>query len=196
MIITMQEGGANFRTLPIQLGDWFGGESMANEAAVETRGETRSAIDPQSRSDPKIGLDERLFDHAASLKIDMSKLAMHLERRWRDSVRHQIDRLLSCQQWEEDSNEISSGSFGTFLRFLAFAVPDKLAGLGVSPSGNLLAAWHEGQKRVSIEFYDDDRANAVLMRPTERLNEVVAWSGHVGDLMGFIERTGYLDCLG
>ncbi|MBS0234531.1 MAG: hypothetical protein JSR99_13715 [Proteobacteria bacterium] len=169
--------------------------STANTAINTIHRETRSVTGSDASSGEVISLPERLFDNAAELKIDMSVVAMHLSARWRDAIRSQIDRLLSCDDWDDDSAQIERASFKTFLRFLAFMAPKKIAGLGVSAKGTLLAAWHLDRKKVSIEFGVDDKANTFFSRPTDRGQEVVVWSGHIGELGDFIQRIGYMDCL-
>lgn len=170
------------------------GVSAANTAVREASSDTYAATDEALPDELARAIE--LFDNAAELKINMSQIAMHLPMRWRDSVRKQIDRLLASEDWDEGSSSIGLPSFRTFLRFLAFSTPANLAGLGVSPTGTLLAAWHRDGKRVSVEFVAGDRANCVVAGPTERDHEVIAWQGHVGELTQFIVRVGYAGCLG
>jgi hypothetical protein len=81
------------------------------------------------------------FDNATQLKVSFSQIAMHLTPEWRTAIFEQLDFLLKPEDWQEDSALIEVPTFLTFLRFLIFAAPNRLPSLGVSPNGNVLAAW-------------------------------------------------------
>ena len=51
---------------------------------------TWTSIVPRTKS-----LEERLFDALASVKVLTSKIAMHLDRKWRDRLFAQLDRMHS-----------------------------------------------------------------------------------------------------
>jgi hypothetical protein len=144
---------------------------------------------------PPPSLGVHLFDNGAQLKVSFSQIAMHLTIEWRKAIFDQLEFLLKPENWQEDSALIEVSTFLTFLRFLIFAAPNRVPSLGVSPNGNVLAAWLKGDERITVQFLPDDRAIATLIRRGTRGNETVAWHGHVVDLKLFIERFGVRDCM-
>jgi hypothetical protein len=144
---------------------------------------------------PPPSLDVQLFDNGAQLKLFFSQIAMHLTTEWRTTIFEQLDFLLNSEDWQEDSALIEVSTFITFLRFLIFAVPNRLPSLGISPNGNVLAAWLKGDERITVQFLPDDRAIATLLGKGTRANETVVWRGHVVDLKLFIDRFGVRDCM-
>jgi hypothetical protein len=144
---------------------------------------------------PPPSLEVRLFDNGAQLKVTISQIAMYLTTEWRTAIFEQLDFLLNPKDWQEDSALIEVATFLTFLRFLVFAAPNRVPGLGVSPNGNVLAAWLKGGERITVQFLPEDRAIATVIRGGTRGNETVAWRGHVVDLKLFIERFGVRDCM-
>jgi hypothetical protein len=144
---------------------------------------------------PPPSLEVQLFDNGAELKVSFSQIAMHLTTEWRTAIFEQLDFLLKPEDWQEDSALIEVATFLTILRFLIFAAPNRVPSLGVSPNGNVLAAWLKGDERITVQFLPDDRAIATLIRRGTRGNETVAWRGHVVDLKLFIERFGVRDCM-
>jgi len=140
-------------------------------------------------------LEDQLFENGAQLKVSFSNIAMHLTTKWRTTIFEQLDFLLMLENWQDDSALIQMPTFLTFLRFLIFAAPNRLPSLGVSPNGNVLAAWLKGDERITVQFLPEDRAVATLIRQGTRENETVAWRGHVVDLKLFIERLGVRDCM-
>ena len=140
-------------------------------------------------------LKSKLFDNAAELKIALSQIVMHLDPEWRDIIRDQLDALLDANNWQDNSAFITKSTFITFLRFIIFASPTRLPSLGVGSTGHVLAAWRNGEKRIAVEFFRDDKAAATFVMQGVRSKEAVAWRGHVADLNAFIERNGLGDCL-
>jgi hypothetical protein len=114
-------------------------------------------------------LDERLYDALARAKVRTSQVAMHLDRAWRTKLFQQLDALLDAEEWESGDSPLQEASFSTFLRTMIALDPDRRPGLGLTPSGNLIAAWTSGQDRLTLEFlpngdvrwllscYDDER---------------------------------------
>jgi hypothetical protein len=107
-------------------------------------------------------LDERLFDALAAVKILTAQVAMHLDREWRDKLFRQMDSLHDAAEWELDDEPIQQSSFATFLKAIVSISPQRRPGLGLSHSGNLIAAWKTGADRLTIEFLPKDRVRWVL----------------------------------
>lgn len=109
-------------------------------------------------------LEEQLFDATASVKILTSRVAMHLEKNWRDRLFHQLDSLHDPSEWEAGNEPVRQGSFSTFLKAIVSLKPQKRPGLGLSQSGNLIAAWTSGLNRLTVEFLANDRVRWVISR--------------------------------
>ena len=123
---------------------------------------------------------------------------MHLTPEWCTFIRRQIDFLLDLDNWQDDDSMfIHKTTFTTFLRFIIFTKPTRLPSLGVGLTGNILAAWYEGNQRVTIEFFQKDQAAATFVKQGmhSREREALAWRGNVADLKSFIEQIGMIGCL-
>lgn len=128
-------------------------------------------------------LEERLFDATASVKILTSQIAMHLEREWRDKLFRQLDSLHDVQEWDEDDVPIRQASFATFLKAIIQIKPKRRPGLGLSHSGNLIAAWTEKTERLTIEFLPNERVRWVVGRSREDGPEHIAGDTRVSRLV-------------
>jgi hypothetical protein len=107
-------------------------------------------------------LQESLFDALAGVKILTSRVAMHLERDWRDRLFRQLDSLHDPDEWETGDQPIQQSSFATFLKAILSINPDRRPSLGLSHGGHLIGAWTRGQDRLTIEFLANDRVRWVL----------------------------------
>jgi len=109
-------------------------------------------------------LHERLFDALAEVKIMTSKVAMHLDKQWRQKLFAQLDSLHDPDEWEEGEEPLQQESFATFLKAMLAINPERRPGLGLSSLGHLIAAWTTGSDRLTIEFLPGDRTRWVLAR--------------------------------
>lgn len=109
-------------------------------------------------------LPERVFEGLAAAKILTSRVAMHLERAWRDRLFQQLDSLHDTSEWEEGDEPVHSSSYATFLKAILYLRPARRPGLGLSHDGNLIVAWTTGRDRLTIEFLPNDRVKWVLAR--------------------------------
>lgn len=156
---------------------------------------SKSSASEFPRDESSQRLDARIFNNAAVLKVALSELAMHLSLEWRRNISKQIDHLLSEENWDDSSSFAELRSFKSFLRFIAHAKPSKFPSLGIGLSGNILAAWYDAERRISVEFKPSDNAKAFISIPGERAQENVLWTGHIGDLATFLERLNALSVL-
>lgn len=108
-------------------------------------------------------LNEQLFDARAEAKILTSTtIAMYTENKWRSGLFRQLDSLLDIDEWEEEDVPLSPHSFRTFLKaIMALGLPER-PGLGLTPSGNLIAAWTQGEDYLTIEFLSDNMVRWVV----------------------------------
>ncbi len=122
-------------------------------------------------------LSECLFDASASVKIALSRVSMHMERSWRDTLFHQIDLLHDVDEWEEGDKPINKDSFSAFIKGIILINPKRLPGLGLSSNGNIIAAWTNGSNRLTAEFLPNIHVKWVLSRcingETERASGII-----------------------
>lgn len=112
------------------------------------------------------GVEERLFDATAGIKVLISQLAMHMDATWRDGLFRQLDSLHDPEEWDLEDTPIQRGSFGTFLKAMLKLAPTAKPGLGASYKGHVVAAWTCGQDRLTIEFFPNDRVRWVISNLT------------------------------
>jgi hypothetical protein len=174
--------------------------SLASSLLASKAGTPSGHISPRLADfksvDEARSLQEQLFDNSALLKIDFAHVAMHLSTEWRQVIFKQLDRLLDLTSWEDDSALIQQASFLTFLRFVIYVAPARFPSLGVSPNGNILAAWINPPQQIAVEFLKDDKAAATFSSQTARGVEVIAWRGPVAALRDFIQRNDLDACIG
>src|SRR5271165_2609297 len=130
--------------------------------------ELRNQPSPASlRSEPRLAPDEqpletRLFDALAAVKILTAQVAMHLDGEWRKKLFGQLDSLHDPEEWEAGDEPVGQSSFATFLKAILSIRPERRPGLGLSHTGNIIAAWTTGRDRLTIEFLPNDRVRWVL----------------------------------
>jgi hypothetical protein len=139
-----------------------------------------------NRPIPAKDLDEQLYDALAAFKIHTASVAMHLDHEWRNRLFGQLDNLLGAEDWQPDDLPPSLASFSTFLRMLVLLRPARRPGVGATSDGMLIAAWTEGEDRLTVECLPQDiarwnlavtiegeRERAAAITPIGRLNEVL-----------------------
>ena len=119
-------------------------------------------------------LAERLFDATANVKILTAQVAMHMEREWRDKIFSQLDSLHNPKEWEEGDEPVRQASFATFLKAIVQIRPSRRPGLGLSYGGHLVAAWTNGENRLTVEFLENDRVLWVIGRRVDDDPEQIA----------------------
>jgi hypothetical protein len=122
-------------------------------------------------------LELRMFDALSAAKILTSHVAMHLEQNFRDRLFQQLDSLHETDEWEDGDKPINQSSFQTFLKAILTIKPERRPGLGLSHSGNLIAAWTTGSDRLTIEFLPNDRVSWVLARYRDDTEEPARFAG-------------------
>ncbi len=120
-----------------------------------------AAVTPNTEGQP---LESRVFEALAGAKVLTSKVAMHLEQEFRDRLFRQLNSLHETDQWEEGDEALNQSSFQTFLKAILTIRPERRPGLGLSHTGNLIAAWTTARDRLTIEFLPNDRVSWVLAR--------------------------------
>ena len=97
-------------------------------------------------------IEELLFDARANVKIMASAVSMHINPELRIKLFRQIDMLHDPDEWEPEDTPINQLSFKTFLSGLLQINPERGPGLGLSNTGNVIAAWVTDKDRLIIEF--------------------------------------------
>ncbi|GAC1562798.1 MAG: hypothetical protein NVS2B5_27890 [Beijerinckiaceae bacterium] len=101
--------------------------------------------------------EERLFDVLGEAKIKTAQVAMHLPSQWRKSIFAQLDELHDHEGWDPDDQLTDLSTYTTFLRLILFVKPKQRAGLGLSSSGHVIAAWTKGADELTIECLPKDQ---------------------------------------
>jgi hypothetical protein len=127
----------------------------------ELRRPSPASLAPQTEGQ---ALEIRVFDALAGAKISTAQVAMHFEQEFRDRLFRQLDSLHETDQWEEGDEPLNQLSFQTFLKAILTVRPERRPGLGLSQTGNLIAAWTTARDRLTIEFLPNDRVSWVLAR--------------------------------
>jgi hypothetical protein len=122
-------------------------------------------------------LESRVFDALAGAKILTSQVAMHLEQEYRNRLFRQLDSLHETDQWEEDDEPLNQSSFQTFLKAILTIKPERRPGLGLSHTGNLIAAWTTVRDRLTIEFLPNDWVSWVLARYNDADEQPARFAG-------------------
>ncbi len=112
-------------------------------------------------------IEELLYDALAAAKIYTSQVAMHMDRLWRDKLFKQLDSLLDQEEWVEEDVPLQRASFATFLKIMFLFKPGKRPGLGLSVTGNLIGAWTEGDRQLTIECLANDVVRYVFSHPVD-----------------------------
>jgi hypothetical protein len=128
---------------------------------VEESKDWQSVV-PRSRS-----IDERLFEALAEVKILTSKIAMHLDRDWRNKLFAQLDRMHVAAEWDEEDELLNASSFETFLQTWFVLKPKRNPGFGISVRGYLLASWVSEDSQLSLEFFPNGRVSWVVSIPAD-----------------------------
>jgi hypothetical protein len=132
-------------------------------------------------------LAESLFNAAASAKIKVSTIAMFLDQKWRRRLFEQIDELHSLEDWEIGALPLEQQSFAAFLKAMFILKPPVKPGLGLSVTGQLVAAWTVGKDQLTLRFIDrsrvrvtynrglgDEKESGIFETPLEKLTALVA----------------------
>jgi hypothetical protein len=139
-------------------------------------------------SDP---LGARLFDARGQAKAIAASLSMHLTADWRTKVHRQIDELLEATEWDNDTGILDPRTMRTFLRFVIFADIKAVPSLGLSPAGNMVAAWRRDTRRLTIEFLPDDMCRLAISHFTGDDPSIFTFAGKVTSARSYLQRESF-----
>jgi hypothetical protein len=191
LVITKPESG------PVTTPYWTMGASLHSALSADTNriaewadGLRRPSPAAQTTT-PKEGqpLEVRVFDALARAKVLTSHVAMHLEQQLRERLFKQLDSLHDMGEWEDGDEPVNQSSFQTFLKAILTIKPARRPGLGLSQTGNLIAAWTIARDRLTIEFLPHDRVSWVLARHDGDTGEPSRFAGqtNVSELVEGLE---------
>lgn len=146
--------------------DAFSSETtLINQRIRELRNVPSPGVSVFESAKSKPSIEERLFEATAAVKVLTSQVAMHLDKEWRNKLFFQLDSLHDPDEWEGEDSPIRKESFDTFLKAICHIKPARRPGLGLAPSGNLIAAWTNPDDRLTIEFLPLSVVRWVLSQP-------------------------------
>jgi hypothetical protein len=108
--------------------------------------------------------DAQVFNVLVDLKVETSRIAMHLEDSWRSGLFRQLDSLLDAENWDFSDRLPTMDSYMTFLRLLILLGRPRRPGLGATSDGNIIAAWTNDQNRLTIECRPYDQLRWIVVR--------------------------------
>lgn len=163
-----------YSQLEVELPQYMSAQTQEIESRIQ---QLRSPVSPSMRplQDYAKSLEEKLFDATAGVKVMTSQVAMYLDSQWRSKLFNQIDRLHDVDEWEQGDEPLQRESFATFLKAICELKPKKRPGLGLTSSGQLIAAWTVGSSRLTIEFLGNGRVKWVISRMID--NEIEHYVG-------------------
>jgi hypothetical protein len=178
LVITAPVSGTTF--------NWTMGASLHSALSADTnkiaewvdglRRPSPASLTPNAAAEGQ-PLELRVFKALAAAKILTSHVAMHLEREYHERLFRQLDSLHDTAEWEDGEEPINQSSFQTFLKAILKIKPERRPGLGLSQTGNLIAAWTTERDRLTIEFLPNDRVSWVLARYRDDSEEPARFAG-------------------
>jgi len=123
---------------------------------------SQASVSSKSIKDRPLG--EALFDACAEVKVITSSVSMHLSNESRQKLFNQIDMMHEIDGWDPEDNPVDGPSYSTFLKWLLVVAPKKGPGLGLSHSGNVVAAWMHNKDRLIVEFLPKDKSKWSITR--------------------------------
>lgn len=113
-----------------------------------------------------------LFNSRVSGKVATARIAMHLNKAWRDGFFRQLDELLDPEEWEPEDRPVSDASFRTFLRTIIHLGATRRPGIGATADGELIASWRRDDARLVIINFANDRVGWSISRVVDGEKEV------------------------
>ncbi len=173
---TSAQGSMNLlvgRTLvPLQPSTGFGKVSLLIDREI------REAVRKLAANTPAptraASLEDGLYDALSSYKIYTAQVAMYLDLDQRNKLFSQLDSLLDNQEWPQEDMIPSLLSYMTLLRLLLAIQPEKRPGLGSSSDGFFIAAWTNGDARLTVTCLPNDILQFVLSRDLDGHKERAA----------------------
>jgi hypothetical protein len=138
-----------------------GAKNPASQRNILTKGESYSAAGFfEPAGNPVV--EGALRNSQSSFKILISQVSMHLGLEWLQKLFSQIDSLLDIEEWDENDPVPALETARTFIRLLLVLKVNRKPGIGISNSGNLIAAWTTEPNRLTVECLPNDRVRWIV----------------------------------
>lgn len=160
-----------------QLDQGTGGTSLAARNRDNSLKELLSSVASITPSVPTTISSDSSAALGALLVNVLGQIAIvdrYFEPSFKDALIKHVHRLLDPEDWDQGDPVPSANSFQTLLRLLISINPERQPGLGIAPSGNFVAAWHDGEDRIFIETAKNDLMKWVLSRTIDTQKERVS----------------------
>lgn len=145
--------------------------------------EVRESLEASPPRMAEASMEERLFDALAAAKVWTSRVAMHMKLDERNRYFRQLDLMHDIDEWHGQDSPVQLSSYQGFVRFMLTLAAESKPSLGLSPNGALVAAWQNGQDRLTVEFTDRDHVEWVVSRMEAGEVERVAGRTHTNRLL-------------
>jgi hypothetical protein len=116
---------------------------------------------------------ESIFNSLVSLKVAVSKYAMHLSSAERKRIFEQLDSVINVDDWHDGDDLPKPNSFEEFLKWMIYSKYFKWTSIGVSQEGNIMVAWRTRRVLLTANF-----AGADNVRWTAQIHSDVGETGH------------------
>jgi hypothetical protein len=138
------------------------------------------------RSIPRqASFEERIFDSLVTLKVAVSRYAMHLPAEERARLFARLDQIINVEDWHEEDTPPLVSSFVNFLKWIIFSKNFGWSSIGVSDEGNILVAWTSQNLALTANFFSE---NKVTWTATVESENGVAHSVGTGSLQHFTKQ--------
>jgi hypothetical protein len=136
-------------------------------------------------------LDEKLFDVSANVKIESSRVSMHLDPIKLAKIFKQIDTLNSPEEWDVENELLKIDSYKAFLVWFISVKPQVGPGLGVSNKGYLIATWMKNKDRMILEFFPKHRVRWMLYKSLGEESEIASGESSISRLSNILSPYEY-----
>lgn len=153
-------------------------------------GESSSVIDfpkPAKREIPEsYSPEDTLWAIRSRLKIIAAKMGVsHLEGRVRIQLHKQIDQLFDTDELENLSTHASDESFRTLMRIILSFRPKTAPFLNISYHGDFIATWLDGENKLHIECFANDKSEWFVAH--DSYGEIERFAGESPNLAGLLD---------
>ena len=120
--------------------------------------------------------EESIYNSLVSLKVAVSRYAMHLSNDERQRVFQELDSVINVDDWHEGDPLPKVTAFQDFLKWMIYSKYFKWISIGVSDDGGLLVAWKTKRVLLTAKFSGIGGQEAV--RWTAKIKSDVGEVGH------------------
>jgi hypothetical protein len=121
----------------------------------------------------ELNFEEKIYNSLVSLKVAVSKYAMHLSPDERHRIFMELDSVINKEDWHENDQLPQTGSFQDFLKWMIYSKYFKWTSIGVSDDGSILVAWKTEHGLLTANFTSVDN-----VRWTAQIKSDVGEIGH------------------